>query len=54
MKHVAANLALWLIAIVVTFLLVPDAHVMTTLAPVYAVCMIGSVVTVRAATRRAA
>jgi hypothetical protein len=54
MKHQMANLALWLIAIVVTFLLVPDRHTMTTLGPVYAVCMIGSMVTVRAAVRRAA
>jgi hypothetical protein len=53
-KHVAAVLLLWLIAITVTFLTVRDPHTLTTLGPVYAVCMIGSVVTVRGALRRSA
>jgi hypothetical protein len=52
-KHQAAIVILWLIAIVVTYLKVPNAQVLTTLAPVYAVCMIGSLITVRAATSRA-
>ena len=52
MKHQAAILLLWVIAIVATFVTIGDPHVMTTLGPVFAVCMIGSVVTVRAAVRR--
>jgi hypothetical protein len=52
MKHQLAVLLLWLIAIAVTFVTVRDAHVLTTLGPVFAVCMIGSVVTVRAALRK--
>ena len=54
MKHQIAVLLLWLIAIGVTFVMVRDPQVLTTLGPVYAICMIGSVVTVRAAGRRAA
>ena len=53
MKHQFAVLSLWLIAIAVTFTIVPDRRVVTTLGPVFAVCMIGSVVTVRAARKRA-
>lgn len=52
MKHIAAVLILWLIAITVTFLTVQDPRARTTLGPVYAVCMIGSIMTVRAALRR--
>ena len=52
MKHQIAILLLWIIAIVVTFMNIDDSRLVTTLGPVYAVCMIGSVVTVRAASRR--
>jgi hypothetical protein len=52
MKHQLAVLLLWLIAIAVTLLTVRDAHAFSTLGPVFAVCMIGSVVTVRSALRR--
>ena len=54
MKHQAAILSLWLIAIVITFVTVRDYRLLTTLGPVYAICMIGSVITVRAAIRRGA
>ncbi|MBI4503208.1 MAG: hypothetical protein HY700_18885 [Gemmatimonadetes bacterium] len=53
MKHQAAILLLWVIAIVTTFFVVGEMRALTTLGPVYAVCMIGSVITVRAATRKA-
>jgi uncharacterized membrane protein len=52
MKHVLAVLALWLVAIVATIVIVRDAGTLTTLGPVYAVCAIGSVVTVRHAVAR--
>jgi len=47
MKTEITILALWLIAIVATLIIVKDASRFTYLAPVYAICMIGSVVTVR-------
>lgn len=49
MKYEAATTLLWAIAIIVTFLIVKQNGVLTVLGPVYAVCMIGSIVTVRAA-----
>lgn len=49
MKYVAAILGLWTIAIAGTLLLVPDRSVFTYLGPLYAVCMIGSIVVVRLA-----
>ena len=49
MRPVLAVVALWAIAIATTVVLVPDRGVFTTLGPVYAICMIGSVVTVRKA-----
>ncbi|HSE66749.1 MAG TPA: hypothetical protein VLB12_07165 [Gemmatimonadales bacterium] len=49
MKHELAIVALWAIAILVTILTVKQEGVLTVLLPVYAVCMIGSIVTVRAA-----
>lgn len=52
MKHELAVLALWLIAIVTTMLLVHDPSTFSRLAPVFAVCTIGSVVTVRRAKAR--
>ena len=49
MKYIAAIVALWVIAITSTFVIVADRQVLTYLGPLYAVCMIGSVVTVRRA-----
>lgn len=49
MKHIVAILALWLIAVVGTVLVVNDAGVFTYLAPLYAICAIGSVFIVRRA-----
>lgn len=40
-------LLLWLIATATTFLFVKDTGVFTYLGPVYAICTIGSVVTVK-------
>lgn len=49
MKHVSATIALWALAILVTLVMVKDAGVFTFLGPLYAVCMIGSVVVVKSA-----
>jgi hypothetical protein len=49
MKHELATLALWAIAITVTFLRVDQVGAATILGPVYAVCMIGCIIVVRAA-----
>lgn len=48
-KPEVANILLWIIAIFTTFLMVKDSGVFTYLGPVYAICMIGSVVTVKKA-----
>jgi hypothetical protein len=49
MKHELATLALWAIAITVTMLRGDRPGAATILGPVYAVCMIGSIIIVRAA-----
>lgn len=49
MKPVVANVLLWSLAIAATAVILPDRSVFTTLGPLYAVCMIGSVVIVRRA-----
>jgi hypothetical protein len=49
MRHELADAFLWAIAIVVTLLTVSQPGAFTVLGPVYAVCMLGSIVTVRAA-----
>ncbi len=49
MKYVAAIVALWALAIIATAAIVNDRAVFTYLAPLYAVCMIASVVVVRKA-----
>ncbi len=49
MKHELTTALLWAISIVVTFLTVKQEGVLRILGPVYLVCMIGSIVTVRAA-----
>jgi hypothetical protein len=54
MRYELATAALWGIAIAVTMLTVKMDGVLTVLLPVYAVCTIGSVVTVRAARSNAA
>ena len=50
MKYQLTTAFLWAIAIAATFLIVKQENVLTVLAPVYAICMIGSIVTMRAAT----
>lgn len=49
MKHELAILGLWGISIVATLLLVEGTAIFTYLAPLYAICTIGSVLTVRSA-----
>jgi hypothetical protein len=49
MKHEFATLALWAIAITVTILRIDAPGAATILGPVYAVCMIGCIIVVRAA-----
>jgi len=51
LKYVLTTLILWAIAIVTTVLVVKDAHAVTVLLPVFAVCLIGAVVTVKRAAR---
>ncbi|HEX9129227.1 MAG TPA: hypothetical protein VF850_08705 [Gemmatimonadaceae bacterium] len=50
-KPEIAVVLLWAIALAATFLVVGHTSVVTILAPLYAVCMIGSVITVRRAAR---
>ncbi len=49
MKYVVAIVASWVLAIIATAAIVNDRAVFTYLAPLYAICMIGSVVVVRKA-----
>lgn len=49
MKYELATAALWAIAILITILTVLPEGSLTVLLPVFAICMIGSIVTVRAA-----
>jgi len=49
MKHELSILLLWAIAISVTFLKVDQPGLITILGPVYSICMIGSIIVVRAA-----
>ena len=49
MKYELAILLLWLVAIVPTFLLVRQSGFFTYLAPLYFICMVGSVYLVRSA-----
>ena len=49
MKYDFTIVALWAIAVMTTFLIVQETRFLTVLGPLYAICMIGSVVTVRKA-----
>ncbi|MDH3216608.1 MAG: hypothetical protein OEN01_09985 [Candidatus Krumholzibacteria bacterium] len=49
MKHEFAILGLWLIAILTTAILTEGNGKFTYLGPVFAICAIGSVITVRRA-----
>lgn len=49
MKNEIAVTLLWTIALATTALVVRQASLLTVLAPLFAVCMIGSVVSVRRA-----
>ena len=49
MKYDPTNVVLWAIAITATFRIVHEPRLLTFLGPLYAICMIGSLITVRAA-----
>jgi len=49
--HEFITLALWLISILATLFLLRDTGLFTYLAPVYLICMVGSIITVRNARR---
>ena len=49
MKYEITITGLWLIAILATLLLTRESHLFTQLGPVFLICMIGSILTVRAA-----
>jgi hypothetical protein len=49
MKYDLIIVALWAIAIAATFLIVHETRLITFLGPLYAICMIGSVIAMRAA-----
>lgn len=53
MKYTLAVVALWALAIIATVVIVPDRSAFTYLGPLYAVCMIGSVVVVQRASKAA-
>lgn len=50
MKTIVTIAALWLIAIVATFLITRNTGLFTYLGPLYLICMIGSIVTIRKST----
>lgn len=52
MTRVAATIAIWLIAVLVTLAMVKDSGVFTYLWPLYGICMIGSVSIARSALGR--
>jgi hypothetical protein len=52
MKLVITNLALWLVALTATLVVVHDTAAVSRIAPVFAICMIGSVMTMRRAVGR--
>lgn len=51
MKYITAIVLLWGIALAATLLLVKDAQTVSNLAPVYFICLVGSIMTVRHAVR---
>ncbi|MBD3288310.1 hypothetical protein GF337_05860 [candidate division KSB1 bacterium] len=46
--HEFVILVLWMIAILATFFIIRDSGKFTYLAPIYTICMIGSLITMRA------
>jgi hypothetical protein len=52
MKETLIVAALWLIAIVTTVIFIRETGWFTYLGPVYLICMIGSIITVRRARER--
>jgi len=51
MKYLAVIVLLWAIALAATLWLVQEANTRSHLAPVYFICLVGSVLTVRHAVR---
>jgi hypothetical protein len=52
MKYELTTLAIWLVALLATIGIVKDSGLLTYLLPVFAICMIGSVMVVRKARGR--
>lgn len=52
MKYIITITILWLIAIVATLLFVGKADAFNYIGPVYFICMVGSIVTMRKALTR--
>lgn len=52
MRHELAVIALWLLAVVPTLLLVHQTGVFTFLGPLYFICIVGSIYTVRSAKKK--
>lgn len=51
MKYELTTIALWMIAIVTTLILTRNNGLFTYLGPVFFICLVGSILTVRAAYR---
>lgn len=49
MKYAIAVVVLWAIALGATYVVVRDPRVLTELGPLFAICMVGSVLMVRGA-----
>jgi hypothetical protein len=52
MKYIITIAVLWLIAIVATLLFIGKADAFTYIGPVYFICLVGSIVTMRKALTR--
>jgi len=52
MKYEFTTLAIWLVALLATIGIVKNSSLLTYLLPVFAICMIGSVMVVRKARKR--
>lgn len=51
-KYIWAIVALWVITILATFFIIKDTGLFTYLAPVFFICMVGSIIIVRNAQKK--
>ena len=51
-KQISATIALWLVAMLATLFVVKDSGKFTYLAPVFFVCLLGSIMVVRTASKK--